>query len=81
MTLGTTQGRTEIILSNNCSIKHVLIVSDAVTNTELAVPVDKIYLISLLSSSYCTRMCFNIGIVVCGPNEALVISGMFQVRW
>eukprot|EP00092_Neocalanus_flemingeri_P007665 GFUD01008277.1.p1 GENE.GFUD01008277.1~~GFUD01008277.1.p1 ORF type:complete len:430 (+),score=174.04 GFUD01008277.1:260-1549(+) len=23
-------------------------------------------------------MCFNIGIVVCGPNEALVISGMFQ---
>eukprot|EP00092_Neocalanus_flemingeri_P076571 GFUD01094991.1.p1 GENE.GFUD01094991.1~~GFUD01094991.1.p1 ORF type:complete len:430 (-),score=171.83 GFUD01094991.1:226-1515(-) len=23
-------------------------------------------------------MCFDIGIVVCGPNEALVISGMFQ---
>eukprot|EP00092_Neocalanus_flemingeri_P016214 GFUD01017552.1.p1 GENE.GFUD01017552.1~~GFUD01017552.1.p1 ORF type:complete len:430 (-),score=174.42 GFUD01017552.1:470-1759(-) len=23
-------------------------------------------------------MCFNIGIVVCGPNEAFVISGMFQ---
>ena len=25
-------------------------------------------------------MCFDIGIVVCGPNEALVISGMFQVN-
>jgi hypothetical protein len=25
-------------------------------------------------------MCFDIGVVVCGPNEALVISGMFQVR-
>merc|ERR1711970_513950 len=24
------------------------------------------------------RMCFDIGIVTCGPNEALVISGMFQ---
>jgi hypothetical protein len=24
-------------------------------------------------------MCFDIGVVVCGPNEALVISGMFQV--
>ena len=24
-------------------------------------------------------MCFDIGIAVCGPNEALVISGMFQV--
>lgn len=24
-------------------------------------------------------MCFDIGIVVCGPNEALVVSGMFQV--
>merc|ERR1712013_288536 len=24
------------------------------------------------------RMCFDIGIVVCGPNEALVVSGMFQ---
>jgi len=23
-------------------------------------------------------MCFDIGVVVCGPNEALVISGMFQ---
>jgi len=23
-------------------------------------------------------MCFDIGIVVCGPNEALVVSGMFQ---
>ena len=23
-------------------------------------------------------MCFDIGIVTCGPNEALVISGMFQ---
>ena len=25
-------------------------------------------------------MCFDIGIVVCGPNEALVVSGMFQVK-
>ena len=25
------------------------------------------------------RMCIDIGIVTCGPNEALVISGMFQV--
>merc|ERR1711892_28584 len=25
-----------------------------------------------------TRMCIDIGIVTCGPNEALVISGMFQ---
>merc|ERR1712038_1221679 len=24
------------------------------------------------------KMCFDIGIVTCGPNEALVISGMFQ---
>ena len=24
-------------------------------------------------------MCFDIGIVTCGPNEALVISGMCQV--
>merc|ERR1711915_652276 len=24
------------------------------------------------------RMCFNVGIITCGPNEALVISGMFQ---
>merc|ERR1712106_1215807 len=24
------------------------------------------------------KMCFDIGIAVCGPNEALVISGMFQ---
>ena len=23
-------------------------------------------------------MCFDLGIVTCGPNEALVISGMFQ---
>ena len=23
-------------------------------------------------------MCFNIGIVTCGPNEALIISGLFQ---
>ena len=23
-------------------------------------------------------MCFDIGIVTCGPNEALIISGMFQ---
>ena len=25
-------------------------------------------------------MCFDIGIVTCGPNEALVISGMCQVN-
>ena len=25
------------------------------------------------------KMCFDIGIVTCGPNEALVISGMCQV--
>ena len=24
-------------------------------------------------------MCFDVGIVTCGPNEALVISGMCQV--
>ena len=24
-------------------------------------------------------MCFDIGIEVCGPNEALVISGLFYV--
>ena len=23
-------------------------------------------------------MCLNIGIVTCGPNEALIISGLFQ---
>ena len=26
-------------------------------------------------------MCFDIGIATCGPNEALVISGMFQVNF
>ena len=26
-------------------------------------------------------MCFDIGIVTCGPNEALVISGMCQVNY
>lgn len=30
------------------------------------------------SSNPSSRMCFDIGVVVCGPNEALVISGMFQ---
>ena len=27
------------------------------------------------------KMCFDIGIVTCGPNEALVISGMCQVNY
>ncbi len=26
-----------------------------------------------------SEMCFDIGIEVCGPNEALVISGLFYV--
>ena len=31
-----------------------------------------------LPDSCSVNMCFDIGVVVCGPNEALVISGMFQ---
>ena len=35
-------------------------------------------LIWISSDNFRLTMCFDLGIVTCGPNEALVISGMFQ---
>ena len=38
--------------------------------------------IKIVFNEYCfflfrvTKMCFDIGIVTCGPNESLVVSGM-----
>ena len=37
-----------------------------------------LYTLLLLFSSTLVEMCLDIGIVTCGPNEALIISGIFQ---